>query len=140
MQMHAPMIVNAVSICLFADDDDELLLLIQRGKEPFAGHWSLPGGSAEEGEDMLQAAHRELFEETGLQVGELIFVHKVQAERYLLHVFTGSASIQNGRASGDASAIRCVRSDEIAGLVTTPNLMNSVSLAASVRKTAISRR
>jgi ADP-ribose pyrophosphatase YjhB (NUDIX family) len=39
-------------------------LLIQRGTEPNIGMWSLPGGKIEYGETTLQAAQRELDEET----------------------------------------------------------------------------
>ena len=47
------------------------VLLIRRAKEPFAGLWALPGGFAEEGETLLQAARRELHEETGLAIKEM---------------------------------------------------------------------
>jgi ADP-ribose pyrophosphatase YjhB (NUDIX family) len=39
-------------------------LLVQRGKEPNKGKWSLPGGKIEPGETTLQGAIRELGEET----------------------------------------------------------------------------
>lgn len=44
------------------------LLLIQRGHEPHAGLWSLPGGRIEAGESPEQAVVREVREETGLDV------------------------------------------------------------------------
>jgi len=42
------------------------VLLIERKSPPFAGHWALPGGFAEETEALGQAAARELEEETGV--------------------------------------------------------------------------
>jgi ADP-ribose pyrophosphatase YjhB (NUDIX family) len=49
-------------------DDTGRLLLIQRGHEPEAGRWSLPGGRVRPGESDPQAVVREVHEETGLWV------------------------------------------------------------------------
>jgi 8-oxo-dGTP diphosphatase len=47
------------------------LLLIQRLAPPFVGQWAFAGGHVEFGETLEAAARRELFEETGLTVGEV---------------------------------------------------------------------
>lgn len=59
-------------IAVFAERDGEAsILLIQRGGEPFAGCWALPGGFLEEDETLETCAARELKEETGLEAGPL---------------------------------------------------------------------
>lgn len=46
---------------------DGEVLLIRRGREPRLGEWSLPGGRIEPGERAMDAALRELREETGVE-------------------------------------------------------------------------
>lgn len=42
------------------------LLLIRRGRHPYAGMWATPGGFVDPNERVEEAARRELLEETGL--------------------------------------------------------------------------
>jgi 8-oxo-dGTP diphosphatase len=44
------------------------VLLVQRGKMPGKGEWSLPGGLVEVGETVQEALHRELWEELSIEV------------------------------------------------------------------------
>jgi ADP-ribose pyrophosphatase YjhB (NUDIX family) len=48
--------------------DEDLILLVERGREPLIGLWSLPGGAVETGETLDAAVRREILEETGLEV------------------------------------------------------------------------
>ncbi len=50
-------------VCLRGDE----VLLIRRGTPPRLGEWSLPGGRIEPGEKAIDAARRELREETGVE-------------------------------------------------------------------------
>lgn len=62
-------------IALFGESDGDLyVLMIRRAHDPFAGHLALPGGHVDTGEDIEDAAHRELAEETGLRLGLLEYV------------------------------------------------------------------
>ena len=54
-----------VGVVVFRDDS---VLLAQRGKRPRLNVWSIPGGAQEIGETIEQAAHREIFEETGVRI------------------------------------------------------------------------
>src|SRR6267154_6149794 len=43
-------------------------LLIRRGSEPLLGQWSIPGGTLELGETLLEGVAREMLEETAVTV------------------------------------------------------------------------
>ncbi len=47
------------------------ILLVERGREPLKGFWSLPGGLVETGEKLEDAVKREIREETGLRIQPL---------------------------------------------------------------------
>lgn len=69
----AELLPVTVDIVLLTIHDDALCaLLIERALPPFKGSFALPGGFILHGEDLTEAAHRELSEETGLTpVGHL---------------------------------------------------------------------
>ena len=61
-----------VDIAIFTIRSDELkVLLIKRALEPFVGRWALPGGFVGIDESLIDAAKRELAEETGVSAAYL---------------------------------------------------------------------
>ena len=55
-------------------DDQGRVMFARRAHEPSAGKLDLPGGFVEEGEDPLDALHRELREEAGVGLRDTEFV------------------------------------------------------------------
>jgi len=101
------------------------VLLVQRGREPLKGKWSLPGGMLELGESLTQGVAREVQEETGLDVeaielielidrihkesgpsGERVRYHYAIAD-YLCRVVGGTL-----QAASDVDAVRWVERAE----------------------------
>jgi ADP-ribose pyrophosphatase YjhB (NUDIX family)/nicotinic acid mononucleotide adenylyltransferase len=60
--------LTADAVVLCGRGETMSLLLIKRGREPYAGRWALPGGFLDEFEPPLTACLRELAEETGLEL------------------------------------------------------------------------
>lgn len=75
-----PPFAVTVDLTIFTIRDNRLhVLLVQRGADPHKGAWALPGGFVGAEEDLHTAAHRELREETGL---ELVDGHLEQLRTY----------------------------------------------------------
>jgi len=88
------------------------VLLIQRGRPPAQGKWTLPGGRVELGESLTAAVEREVREETGLAVtcGALVeVVERITQEgdtvwHYVILDYLATATGASTLARGDDAA------------------------------------
>lgn len=99
------------------------VLLVERGEEPFAGSWALPGGFVREDEGLDDAARRELEEETGVELSWLEQLYTFGAPgrdpRGRVITVAYQALVQEVTelsSSGDAVAARWFPEAEVPGL------------------------
>ncbi len=86
-----------VSVVTMILNNEGKVLMVKRRDPPFAHRWSLPGGHLEFGEELEEAARREVLEETGLstEIIKLIgFKNKVMFDNgklyhYVIFCFEG---------------------------------------------------
>jgi 8-oxo-dGTP diphosphatase len=73
-----------LSVYAFVVDEGRVLLTQVSERDPDAGHWTLPGGGVDWGEHPIDALHRELYEETGLQgdVVDLLGINSIVFDRH----------------------------------------------------------
>lgn len=72
---------NSVPSASVIVERDSEVLMLRRAREPYLGHWDLPGGFCEDGEHPEVTAAREVHEETGLHV-EPYALHGVWVDVY----------------------------------------------------------
>lgn len=95
------------------------LLLVRRANEPNRGLWSIPGGRLEPGETAAEAAARECYEETGIEVavGELLAT--VDLGPYVVDDFAATVVGGTLRAGDDATDACWCAPDELPSLPLT---------------------
>lgn len=126
--------------------DGDMVLMIQRGKPPRQGSWSLPGGAQELGETIHEAARREVREETGLEIEIFGLIDVVDSVRpdaddkieyhYTLIDMAGHAVGGTLMAGGDAQDCRWFTRPEIDAMDIWPETKRIIALAADRYSTA----
>jgi len=127
-----------LAVGVFVFDATGRVLLIQRGRPPGQGLWSVPGGKVEWGEAVVDACRREVREETGIDVtiGPLVtWIERMDASyHYVILDFVG-APLTNGallQAGDDAANARWLTDDELLDLPLTAGLLPVLAQARSL--------
>ena len=129
-----------VGVIVFRDKD---VLLVKRNKDPNKGFWSIPGGKQILGETLVEAAQRELVEETGVRVDSLLLVDVADAiisdaegkikyhytlVDYMGHWYSGDSS-----AGDDAQEVRWVHMNELSSYSLMDKTMNIIHKASAIK-------
>ncbi|MDO4282436.1 MAG: NUDIX domain-containing protein [Clostridia bacterium] len=81
------------NVILVYNKNGDKILFCKREKEPYKGKYNLVGGKVEPGEESLDSAYRELFEETGIGRDNIVLSHLMDIDYnmsgYILEVFAG---------------------------------------------------
>lgn len=113
-------------------DGSRRLLVIERGRPPAQGSWSVPGGRCRSGESAAQACVREVAEETGLDVEVHRWVGRVERDApeggvYVIDDFLCGVVGGVLQARDDAADVRWVTRDELAGLTLAAGLLAALT-------------
>lgn len=131
------MITPVVAVAAIILDDAGRVLVIQRGRPPGEGLWTVPGGRLEPGERIADAVVREVREETGLDVtcGPLVEVVERAGDAYHYVIHDHLAEVRGGtlRAGDDARDARWVTDAELAALPITEGLAPVIARARALR-------
>ena len=132
--------VVAVGVLLL---DGDRVLLVQRGRPPQVGRWTVPGGGVELGETLEEAALRELGEETGLAcaLGPIVEVlDRVLRDsdgrveyHYVILDFLGTAPTGTLAAASDCADARWVEIARLGEYETTDGLAPVIERARALR-------
>lgn len=102
---HTPVILVGALVLIF-NKDKQVLLQLRRDNES----WGLPGGTMELGESFEEAATREVYEETHLEIQNLKFIRNFSGKDYHMvypngdEAYTVTALFESEEYEGELSA------------------------------------
>jgi 8-oxo-dGTP diphosphatase len=115
------------------------VLLIRRGRPPKQGEWSLPGGRIEPGERAVDAALRELREETGVEAEITGLIDVVdglfpEAGRHYVLIDYAARWLSGEPVAGDdALEARFVALDKVGALIDWNETRRIIGMAVTGR-------
>ena len=123
------------------------VLLIQRGKPPRIGAWSLPGGAQELGETVRETAVREVREETGVEIDVTHLIDVVDTItrdkdgrvrlQYTLVDFAAEWRLGETVAGSDAMGAQWIHPDDLGPLNLLKETLRMIELSRARRRETV---
>ena len=120
------------------------VLLIQRGKPPRLGAWSLPGGAQELGETVRETAVREVLEETNIEIEVTHLIDVVDGitrdedgrvrMHYTLVDFAAEWRAGEPVAGSDAIGAQWIHPDDLGPLRLWKETLRIIEMSAAYRR------
>lgn len=133
-----------VAVAAIVYDPQGRVLLVERGKPPGEGLWTVPGGRLESSETLAQGVAREVREETGLvvEVGALACVVERMGDDFHYVILDYVARVIGGElaAGSDARAARWIDEGELQRLPLTEGLQDVLARARKAHGAWFQRR
>lgn len=94
--------MKKLNVIMVFNKEENKILMCKRSKEPYKGRFNLVGGKVEDNEDELQAAYRELWEETGITDKDIALTHIMNFQYMLSDI---ELEVYAGRLNNDVELV-----------------------------------
>mgnify|MGYP001205282310 CR=1 FL=1 len=95
------------NLVMIFDQKKDKILMLYRSKDPYKGLYNLIGGKIEDGENHLESAYREMFEETGITKEDITLVPFID---FVWHPLNMSMDVFIGRLNKEVDLIEEIHS------------------------------
>jgi ADP-ribose diphosphatase len=134
------------AVMAVVQDSEERYLMVRVCRYPTGrAEWEFPAGSIEDGEDILEAAHREVSEESGYELQQVRLLYSYNPmngiANQVFHIVEGRAGEHNSAFDADeVSAVAWFTAEEIGEMIRGNAIRDGYTLASFLLHRQLTQR